>query len=146
MEILAILKASKFLQDRMLKDLLADIVSVDDILLIVKSNGATSEMRSNSLSIRQKDQWITIGDNDGPCHMHVNQDMIKNAEFVMEEKPERTSFSVRFFDDNNERVLACFFTKMYDEGKNLKLERKKLYDDLLEKYGQKIEIKRLMSS
>ncbi len=73
MEILAILKASKFLQDRMLKDLLADIVSVDDILLVVKSNGATSEMRSNSLSIRQKDQWITIGDNDGPCHMHVNQ-------------------------------------------------------------------------
>ena len=119
MEILAILKASKFLQDRMLKDLLADIVSVDDILLVVKSNGATSEMRSNSLSIRQKDQWITIGDNDGPCHMHVNQDMIKNAEFVMEEKPERTSFSVRFFDDNNERVLACFFTKMYDENKNL---------------------------
>ena len=146
MEILAILKASKFLQDRMLKDLLADIVSVDNILLIVKSNGATSEMRSNSLSIRQKDQWITIGDNDGPCHMHVNQDMIKNAEFVMEEKPERTSFSVRFFDNNNERVLGCFFTKMYDENKNLKLERKKLYDNLLEKYGQKIEIKRLMNS
>jgi len=65
---------------------------------------------------------------------------------VMEEKPERTSFSVRFFDSDDERVLACFFTKMYDENKNLKSERKKLYDDLLEKYGQKIEIKRLMSS
>jgi hypothetical protein len=71
--------------------------------------------------------------------MHVNHDLIKNAEFIVEEKPERTSFSVRFFDNNNERVLACFFTKMYDENKNLKLERKKLYDDLLEKYGQKIE-------
>ena len=130
----------------MLKDLLSDIISIDDVLLIVKSNGATSEMRSNSLSIKQKDQWITIGDNDGPCHMHVNHDMIKNAEFIVEEKPERISFSVKFFDGNNERVLACFFTKMYDEDKNLKLERKKLYDDLLEKYGQKIEIKRLMSS
>ncbi len=72
--------------------------------------------------------------------------MIKHAEFVMEEKPERVSFSVRFFDDSNERVLGCFFTKMYDENKNIKLERKKLYDDLLEKYGQKIEIKRLMNS
>ena len=50
----------------MLKDLLSDIVSVDDVLMIIKSNGATSEMRSNSLNIRQKDQWITIGDNDGP--------------------------------------------------------------------------------
>ena len=123
----------------MLKDLLSDIINVDDVLFVIKSNGATSEIRSNSLSIKQKDQWITIGDNDGPCHMHVNHNLIKNAEFIVEEKPERTSFSVRFFDNNNERVLACFFTKMYDENKNLKLERKKLYDGLLEKYGQKIE-------
>ena len=130
----------------MLKDLLSDIVKVDDVLMIVKSNGATIEMRSNSLSIRQKEKWITIGENDGPCHMHVNNELINNAEFVIEKKLERTSFSVRFFDGNNDRVLGCFFTKMYDENKNLKLERKKLYDDLLEKYGQKIEIKRLMSS
>jgi len=132
--------------DQKLKELLSDIIAVDNVLLIVKSSGATSEMRSNSLSIKQKDQWITIGDNDGPCHMHVNPYMIKHAEFVMEEKPERISFSVRFFDDSNERVLGCFFTKMYDENKNIKLERKKLYDDLLENYGQNIEIKKLMSS
>ena len=146
MEILARLKTSEFLEDMMLKELLSDIISVYDVLLVVKSNGATSEMRSNSLNVRQKDQWISIGDNDGPCHMHINPYMIKHAEFVMEEKPERISFSVKFFDDNNERVLGCFFTKMYDENKNIKLERKKLYDDLLEKYGQKIEIKRQMSS
>ena len=146
MEILARLKTNKFLEDIMLKELLSDIISVDDVLLVVKSNGATSEMRSNSLKIRQKDQCITIGDNDGPCHMHINPYMIKHAEFMMEEKPERISFSVRFFDDSNERVLGCFFTKMYDENKNLKIERKKLYDGLLEKYGQKIEIKKLMSS
>ena len=124
----------------MLKDLLSDIVSVDDVLMVVKSNGVTSEMRSNSLNIRQNNQWITIGDNDGPCHMHVNNDMVKRVEFVEEEKPERISFSVRFFDKNDERVLACFFTKMYDENKNIKLERKNLYDYLLEKYGQKIDL------
>ena len=123
----------------MLKDLLSDIVKVDDVLMIVKSNGATIEMRSNSLSIRQKEQWITIGENDGPCHMHVNDELIKNAEFVAEQKPERISFSVRFFDENNERVLGCFFTKMYDESKNIKSERKKLYDDLLVKHGSKIQ-------
>ena len=123
----------------MLKDLLSDIVKVDDVLMIVKSNGATIEMRSNSLSIRQKEKWITIGENDGPCHMHVNNEMIKNAEFVAEQKPERISYSVRFFDENNERVLACFFTKMYDESKTIKSERKKLYDDLQGKYGSKIQ-------
>ena len=123
----------------MLKEILADIIKVDDVLMVVKSNGATIEMRSNSLSIRQKEKWITIGENDGPCHMHVNNEMIKNAEFVIEQKPERTSFSVRFFDERNERVLGCFFTKMYDENKMIKSERKKLYDDLNAKYGQKIE-------
>ena len=123
----------------MLKEILADIIKVDDVLMVVKSNGATIEMRSNSLSIRQKEKWITIGENDGPCHMHVNNEMIKNAEFVIEQKSERTSFSVRFFDEKNERVLGCFFTKMYDENKMIKSERKKLYDDLHVKYGQKIE-------
>ena len=82
MEILAKLKTGKFVEYRMLKELLADIISVDDVLLVVKSNGATSEMRSNSLSIRQKDQWITIGDNDGPCHMHVNPYMIKPVSYT----------------------------------------------------------------
>ena len=123
----------------MLKEILADIIKVDDVLMVVKSNGATIEMRSNSLSIRQKEKWITIGENDGPCHMHGNNEMIKNAEFIIEQKPERTSFSVRFFDEKNERVLGCFFTKMYDENKMIKSERKKLYDDLHAKYGQKIE-------
>ena len=123
----------------MLIDLLLDIVTVDDVLMIVKNNGVTSEMRSNSLSIRQKEKWITIGDNDGPCHMHVNTDIIKNAEFVVEEKPERTSYSIRFFDEHGERILGCFFTKMYDESKIIKLDRKKLYDNLQEKYGWKIQ-------
>jgi len=119
----------------MLKEILTDLVKIEDILFIIKSGGATSEIRSNSLSIRQKDKWITIGENDGPCHMHVNNEIIKSAKFVMEEKPERTSFSVRFFDKNNERVLAAFFTKMYDDTKTLNQERKKLFDDLFSKYG-----------
>ena len=111
--------------DQKLKELLSDIIAVDNVLLIVKSNGATSEMRSNSLSIKQKDQWITIGDNDGPCHMHVNNNMIKKAEFIMEEKPERTSFSVRFFDENGERPLHVFLQKCTRKKKTFwKIERR----------------------
>ncbi|MCH7968472.1 MAG: hypothetical protein IH841_04420 [Thaumarchaeota archaeon] len=121
----------------MLKEILSDLLKIDDILFIVKSEGAVSEIRSNSLGIKQKDQWITIGDNDGPCHMHINAKNIKKARFVMEDKPERTSFSVMFFDEKDERILGAFFTKMYDENKNLKSDRKKLYDDLFSKYGSK---------
>jgi putative heme iron utilization protein len=122
----------------MLEEILSDLVKIDDILFVVKNQGAVSEIRSNSLGIRQKEKWITIGENDGPCHMHINTEEIKKAKFVTEEKPERTSFSVRFFDDEDERIIGAFFTKMYDENKNLKLERKKLYDDLYQKYGSEI--------
>ena len=122
----------------MLLELLSDLVKIDNILLIIRNDGAISEVRSNSLSIRQKEKWITIGDNDGPAHMHIDSELIKSAEFVQEEKPERTSFSVRFFDKNNERVLAAFFTKMYDESKTLITERKKVYDELNKKYYSKI--------
>lgn len=123
----------------MLLELLSDLIKIDDILLIIKNNGATSEIRSNSLSIRQKDKWITIGDNDGPAHMHLNSEVVKSAEFIQEQKPEKISFSVRFFDESGERILAAFFTKMYHDSKQLVAERKKLYDQLNQKFSSSVK-------
>ena len=122
----------------LLLELLSEIVKIDDVLFIVKSEGATSEVRS-PLSIRQKEKWITMGENDGPAHMHVDSELIRSAEFVKEEKPERTSFSVRFYNKDGDRVLAAFFTKMYDESKNLVIDREKLYNSLNQKYSSKIK-------
>ena len=123
----------------MLFELLSDIIEVDDVLLITKNSGAICEIRSNFLTIRQKEKWITIGDNDGPAHMHVNSEMIKSAEFIQEQRPDKISFSIRFFDENNERVVAAFFTKMYDKSQNLVSDRKVLYDSLHQKYSSKIK-------
>jgi putative heme iron utilization protein len=122
----------------LLLELLSYLVKIDDILLIVKNSGAVSEVRS-PLSIKQKEKWITIGDNDGPAHLHVNSELIKSAEFIEEEKPERTSFSVRFFDENDDRIIAAFFTKMYDDSKQLIPERKKIYDRVKQKFTSKIK-------
>ncbi len=121
----------------MLLELLSDIVQIEDVLFIVKSGGATSEVRS-PLSIRQKEKWITMGENDGPAHMHVDSELINSAEFVQEQKPERTSFSVRFYNKDRQRVLAAFFTKMYDDSKTLIPQRKKMYDELNQKFSSKI--------
>lgn len=124
----------------MLLDLLSDILNVPDVLLIIKNGAAVSEIRSNSLGIKQKEKWITIGDNDDPAHMHLNSDLVSYAKFVKEEKPERISFSVRFFDKNDNRILGAFFTKMYDENKNLLRDRVNLYDQLQQKHGSKIHL------
>ena len=123
----------------MLFEILSDLVKIDDVLFIIKNNGAISEVRSNSLNIRQKEKWITIGDNNGPAHMHINSEFIKSAEFVQEQKPERISFSIRFFEENGDRILAAFFTNMYDDSKKLISERKKAFDQLNQKYTSKIQ-------
>lgn len=125
----------------MLRDLLSDIIKIDDILIIVRAEGAIIEMRSNSLNLRQKDKWITIGENDGPCHMHIDASMITEARFIKEQKTDRISHSLRFFDKNGEKQFSTVFAKMYDKEMNLNLERKKLYDDLFQKYGSQEIIK-----
>jgi len=125
----------------MLKELLSDIIKIDDILIIVRSDGAIIEMRSNSLNIRQKEKWITIGDNGGPCHMHIDSSLITEARFVQEKRTDRTSYSIRFFDKDGEKRFSTVFAKMYDEKLNLNPQRKKLYDDLFEKYGSQQTIK-----
>ena len=124
----------------LLFEILSDLVKIEDILLIVKNSSATSEIKSNTLNIKQRENWITIGNNDDPAHVHINSEMIKTIEFIQEKRPERISFSIRFFDEDSERVLAAFFTKMYDEQKNLNFARKKIYDDLCQKYGSIIQM------
>lgn len=114
--------------------ILLDILKVDDVLFVVRGRGAVSEIRSNSLHARQKDKWITIGDNDGPCHMHLDSELICEAQFVTRKKPERTVFAVEFYDASRERALGAFFTKMYENGRIVE-QRKRLYDDLVSKYG-----------
>lgn len=121
----------------MIKDLLSDIVKIDDILLIVRTGGAITEMRSNSLNLRQKDNWITIGDNDGPCHMHVDSNKVAKVQFVKEQKENRTSCSIRFFDNEGEKIMSAVFSKMYDDSMNINLDRINLYDSLFQKYGSK---------
>ena len=121
----------------MLKDLLSDLVQIDNILLIVRTGGAITEMRSNSLNLWQKDNWITIGDNDGPCHMHVDTNTVAKAQFVKEQKENKTSYSIRFFDNKGEKLMSAVFSKMYDDKMNIKQDRIKMYDDLFQKYGSK---------
>ena len=121
----------------MLKDLLSDIVKIDNILLIVRTGGAITEMRSNSLNLRQKDNWITIGDNDGPCHMHIDTSTVAKAQFIKEEKENKVSYSIRFFDKDGQKILSAVFSKMYDDNMNIKPDRLNLYNDIFQKYGSK---------
>lgn len=122
----------------MLEALLKDILLEDNILMSVNAGAAIIEMRVNKeLPFRVSEEWITIGDNNGPCHMHVKKSDVREARFVKEQKENRTSYSVRFLNARGERVFAAFFTKMQDENGNPARERIERYEQLFRKYGSK---------
>lgn len=123
-----------------LHEMLEHISKIDGVLLVVKnSSGAIAEIKSSCLragGTRQKSRWVTLGDNDGPAHMHIDAEQVCYAEFVEEVKtPVRTSFSIRFFDCNDIRVLAAFWTKMYDESGTVIASRMQSYTDVKRTYG-----------
>ena len=109
------------------------------ISLIVINKAVVNEIKSTSQSIRQKEKWITIGENDGPAHIHINSELIKSYKFIKEEKTNHASYSIRFYDENGKRVLSAFFTKMYNENKTLNLESEEIYNKINHKFGSKLE-------
>ncbi len=124
--------------ENMLEDLLHDILKEENILVAVNTGGATIEMRLyRDLPFKVRENWITIGDNDGPCHMHINKDEVKEVRFVKEKKENRTSYSIRLMNAKGERLVAAFFTKMQDENGNPVKERVERYENIFRKYGSK---------
>ncbi len=122
----------------MLGGMLADLAAIDDILFVIRADGATSEIRSNGLGVCERGKYVNVGDNDGPCHMHISRELVRRAEFAVEQRPGRLSFSVRFYDEGGRRVLAAFFTGMYGDDGQLRPGRKRLFDDLRAKYGSAV--------
>lgn len=122
----------------MLEDLLRDIIKEENVLVSVNTGGAIIEMRSSKdLPFRVNENWMTIGDDEGPCHMHVNKNEINEIRFVKEDKQTRISYSIRLLNANGERVLAAFFTKMQDESGRPIRERVERYEQIFKKYGSR---------
>ncbi len=122
----------------LLVGLISDILKVPDVLFVVKSGAAVAEIRGDLLSPSYKNDWITVGDNSGPAHMHINMTGVSSARFVRETKPGRTSYSVQLVDDSGERILAAFFTKMYDSEMNLRPDRVLAYESLEKEWGGRV--------
>ncbi len=122
----------------LLAGLISDILKVPDVLFVVKSGAAVAEIRGDLLNLSYKNDWITVGDNDGPAHMHIHMTGVSSARFVRETKPKRTSYSVQLVDDSGERILAAFFTKMYDSEMNLRPDRVLAYESLEEEWGGRV--------
>jgi len=122
------------------EEMMGDILKQDNILFSVRSGSAVCEARIDSeLPFRIREQWATIGDETKSWHIHVNIQEIIEARFVKENKSEsgKTSFSIRFYDKNDNLTLRANFVKMYDSSNAIIQERASKYEEIFSKYGHK---------
>lgn len=130
----------------LMKELLSDILDLDDIMFSINSGSGICEVRTErGLPIRISDKWLTIGYEDKSWHIHLNLEQVTTARFVTETRQSGMSgYSIRFFDSKGNIALRANFIKMYDNDGNLIPEKSMKYDKIFKKYGKKEEI--LLSS
>ena len=73
-------------------------------------------------------------------HLHMTLDQVKELRFKYTEKNERgePSYSVWFLEENQESVLRIYLRKSDVEATNQ--PRHQLFMDLLEKYGESLQL------
>lgn len=121
------------------ESIINDVLLLDNMMLSVKSDGAVAEVKAEKgLSFRVREQWATLGDENGPWHMHVNMQETKTARFITETMGNgRNRYSIRFFNSKDDLVLRINFMKMYNQNNELVKENLSRYEDLYTKYGGK---------
>jgi hypothetical protein len=121
------------------EELVKDIILLDDVMLSIRSAGAIAEVRlEKNTPFRIKEQWATIGDEEGAWHVHVNIQETKEAKFIIESSEDgRRRYSIRFFSSENRLVLRVNFMKMYTAENEVIKENLKRYENLFSKYGKK---------
>jgi hypothetical protein len=127
------------MSNNLIKELVSDILSVDDIMFSVNSGSGICEVRNErGLPVRIKDKWMTIGNEDKSWHIHLNLQNVTTAKFVKENRQNGTSgYSIRFFDSNGNIAMRANFVKMYDDNGNLLSAKSRRYYELFIKYGKK---------
>jgi putative heme iron utilization protein len=121
------------------KNLICDILLQSDITFSIKNSGGICEARlQENMKFKIRDQWATIGDESSPWHIHININEIASAKFIREfnESHNRESFSIRFFDNNENLIFRANFSKLYDLNGHLILEKISKFQYLWEKYGK----------
>ncbi|HJU78569.1 MAG TPA: ChuX/HutX family heme-like substrate-binding protein [Nitrososphaeraceae archaeon] len=127
------------MSQNIIKELVSDILSIDDIILSINSGSGICEVRTErGLPVRIKDKWMTIGNEDKSWHIHLNIDNVKTAKFVTENRESgMNGYSVRFFDSKGNIAMRANFIKMYDVNGNLHSAKFSRFEELFTKYGKK---------
>ena len=116
-------------------------VGFNEVVLMLYNSVATAEVYMNLDDIRFTDDGkIVTFMADNGTHLHMTLDQVKELRFKYTEKNERgePSYSVWFLEENQESVLRIYLRKSDVEATNQ--PRHQLFMDLLEKYGESLQL------
>jgi putative heme iron utilization protein len=121
------------------ESIINDALLLDNTMMSVKSDGAVAEVKlEKGLPFRIREQWATLGDENGPWHLHINIEETKKAKFIIETMANgRNSYSIRFFNSKDALVLRINFMKMYNQNNELLKENLSRFEYMYTKYGRK---------
>ncbi|MDR4512188.1 MAG: hypothetical protein MRJ93_10860 [Nitrososphaeraceae archaeon] len=90
------------------------------------------------MKFKIRDQWLTIGDEFTPWHIHLNVSQVSEARFVKEfnESHNRQTYSIRFYDDSGNLAMRANFSRLYDVEGNLINNKVIKFESIFEKYGK----------
>lgn len=103
------------------ESLVRHILLIDNVMISLRSENAMAEIKiGKNLPFRVREQWVTVGDETGPWHIHVNIQETHEARFVIENTLNgRNSYSIRFFNLTGGLIFRVNFVKMYDDNNGL---------------------------
>ena len=121
------------------ESIINDALLLDNTMISVKSDGAVAEVKlEKGLPFRIREQWATLGDENGSWHLHINIEETKKAKFITETMANgRNSYSIRFFNSKDVLVFRINFMKMYNKNNELLKENLSRFEELFTKYGRK---------
>jgi len=121
------------------ESIINDALLLNNTMISVKSDGAVAEVKlEKGLPFRIREQWATLGDDNGPWHLHINVEETKKAKFIIETMANgRNSYSIRFFNSKDALILRINFMKMYNQNNELLKENLSSFEYMYTKYGRK---------
>jgi len=116
-------------------------VGFNEVVLMLYNPVATAEVYMDMDDVRFSDDENTVTFMvDNGTHLHMKLDQVKELRFKYTENNERgePSYSVWFLDENQESVLRIYLRKSETDATNQ--PRHQLFMDLLERYGESLQL------
>ena len=116
-------------------------VGFNEVVLMLYNPVATAEVYMDMDDVRFSDDENTVTFMvDNGTHLHMKLDQVKELRFKYTEKNERgePSYSVWFLDEKQESVLRIYLRKSETDATNQ--PRHQLFMDLLERYGESLQL------